>query len=106
NQRIRHRLTRQLVDEPVLYYAELDDAERDYLTSQRAAITDRISELTGLVAEIRAEGIAMIDPDDDLTDVRMPDIGTEGHATLVLAEHLAEHGSRSTEQLHAHLRQK
>src|SRR5262249_20552129 len=67
NQRIRHHLTRRLLDEPVLYFAELDDEERAYLSSQRAAITTRITQLTGLVAEVRAEGIAMIDPSDELT---------------------------------------
>lgn len=106
NQRIRHRLTRRLLDEPVLYYSELDEEERAYLTSQRAAITARITELTGLVAEVRAEGIAMVDPLDDLTDVRMPESGTEGHATLLLAEHLARHGDRAVpiEDLHEYIR--
>jgi uncharacterized protein (TIGR02678 family) len=89
NQRYRHRLTRRLLDEPVLYYDELDEAENAYLTSQRGAITARITELTGLVAEVRAEGIAMVDPFDDLTDVRMPESGTEGHVTLLLAEYLS-----------------
>lgn len=91
NQRIRHRLTRRLLDEPVLYYDDLDDAERAYLNGQRAALTARITELTGLVAEIRAEGIAMVDPADDLADVKMPETGTEGHATLLIAQRLAEH---------------
>jgi uncharacterized protein (TIGR02678 family) len=94
NQRIRQRLTRRLLDEPVLYYDELTEAEFAYLTGQRAAITARIAELTGLVAEVRAEGIAMVDPADDLTDVRMPESGTEGHATLLLAAHLASTGGR------------
>ncbi|MPY80063.1 MAG: TIGR02678 family protein [Actinophytocola sp.] len=89
NQRIRHRLTRRLLDEPVLYYAELAEDERTYLAGQRTAIVRRISELTGLVAEVRAEGIAMVDPADDLSDIRMPETGTEGHATLLLAEFLA-----------------
>jgi TIGR02678 family protein len=89
NQQIRRRLTRRLLDDPVLYYDDLDDAELAYLTSQRHAVTSRISELTGLVPEVRAEGIAMVDPLDDLTDVRMPETGTEGHATLLLAEYLA-----------------
>ena len=31
----------------------------------------------------------MVDPEDDLTDVRLPEPGTEGHLTLLLAEHLA-----------------
>jgi uncharacterized protein (TIGR02678 family) len=45
------------------------------------------------VAEVRAEGIAMVDPEDDLTDVKLPDTGTEGHLTLLLAEHLAPGGA-------------
>jgi uncharacterized protein (TIGR02678 family) len=106
NQRIRHRLTRRLLDEPVLYHDELDDAERTYLAGQRAAITARINELTGLVAEARAEGIAMVDPFDDLTDVKMPESGTEGHATLLLAEYLAAHTERASHlgELHAFVR--
>ncbi|MFD7289513.1 TIGR02678 family protein [Streptomyces sp. NPDC059863] len=89
---IRHRLTRLLLDDPVLYYDELSDAELAYLTRQRAFILARITELTGLVAEVRAEGIAMVDPFDELTDVRMPEQGTHGHITLLLAEHLAVAG--------------
>ncbi len=89
NRALRHHLTRRLLDDPVLYYEELDAEQLAYLTGQRAALTRRVSELTGLVAEIRAEGIAMVDPDDDLTDVRMPDTGTDGHVTLLLAEYLA-----------------
>ncbi len=94
NQQIRHRLTRRLLDDPVLYYDELDDAERVYLLGQRAAITARITELTGLVPEVRAEGIAMVDPYDDLTDLRMPESGTDGHATLLVAEYLAGEADR------------
>ncbi|WP_030185369.1 TIGR02678 family protein [Streptomyces sp. NRRL S-813] len=86
---IRQKLTRRLLDDPVLYYDELTDDELAYLTRQRAFLTARVSELTGLVPEVRAEGIAMVDPQDDLTDVRMPEQGTHGHVTLLLAEHLA-----------------
>ncbi|MCR3749618.1 TIGR02678 family protein [Lentzea californiensis] len=95
NRAIRRRLTRQLLDEPVLYYDELDETELAYLTRQRAALTRQVSELTGLVAEVRAEGIAMIDPADDLTDVRMPESGTEGHVTLLIAEYLAAQGDEA-----------
>ncbi|MFJ3973859.1 TIGR02678 family protein [Streptomyces sp. NPDC090021] len=89
---MRRALTRRLLDDPVLYYDELTDAELAYLTRQRGFLTARITELTGLVAEVRAEGIAMVDPDDDLTDIRMPESGTHGHVTLLLAEHLAAAG--------------
>lgn len=86
---MRRSLTRRLLDDPVLYYDELTDAELAYFIRQRGFLTGRITELTGLVAEVRTEGIAMVDPDDDLTDVRMPEQGTHGHITLLLTEHLA-----------------
>ncbi|MFI6703665.1 TIGR02678 family protein [Streptomyces sp. NPDC050509] len=86
---MRRSLTRRLLDDPVMYYDDLTDAELGYLTRQRGFLTARITELTGLVAEVRAEGMAMVDPDDDLTDLRMPEQGTHGHVTLLLAEHLA-----------------
>ncbi len=108
NQRIRHRLTRRLLEDPLLYYDELDDDERAYLVGQRAAVTARITELTGLLPEARAEGIAMVDPYDDLTDVRMPETGTEGHATLLVAEYIATRTARDVpvEEIHDLLRRK
>ena len=82
-------LTRRLLDDPVVYYDELTEDERAYLVAQRHNITGRISEATGLLPELRAEGIAMVDPDDELTDVRMPEQRTDGHVTLLVAEYLA-----------------
>ncbi len=93
NRALRQELTARLLDDPVVYWDELDDEARQYLTSQRSAITRRIQEATGLVPEIRAEGLAMVDPDNRLTDQRMPSEGTDGHATLLVAAHLAEQPS-------------
>jgi uncharacterized protein (TIGR02678 family) len=42
-----------------------------------------------MVAELRAEGIALVDPTGEATDLGMPEEGTDGHVTLLLAEHLA-----------------
>ena len=89
---LRHTMTRRLLDDPVVYYADLTEPERAYLVNQRVAITRRITELTGLIPEMRAEGIAMVDPDDMLTDVRMPEQGTDGHVTLLIATKLATDG--------------
>src|SRR5690242_9979247 len=89
NQALRRMLTRRLLDDPVVYYDELTEEERAYLVAQRHNITGRISEATGLLPELRAEGIAMVDPDDELTDVRMPEQRTDGHVTLLVAEYLA-----------------
>jgi uncharacterized protein (TIGR02678 family) len=86
---IRHRLTRRLLDEPVVYYDDLAEPELAYLSSQRSALTRRIADRAGLVAEIRAEGIAMVDPRDELTDMRMPEVGTDGHVALLITGYLA-----------------
>ncbi|WP_073951321.1 TIGR02678 family protein [Streptomyces kebangsaanensis] len=103
---IRQMLTRRLLDDPVLYYDELTDEELAYLTRQRAFLIARVGELTGLVAEVRAEGIAMVDPLDDLTDVRMPEQGTHGHVTLLLAERLAAAGGEvGRGELERHVRE-
>lgn len=90
----RHRATRvhlirRLVDDAVLYYDELDADQLSYLHRQRHRILTAVEELTGLIAEVRSEGIAMVDDRGDCTDVEMPDQGTDGHLTLLMAEHLA-----------------
>ncbi|GLW62401.1 hypothetical protein Arub01_06450 [Actinomadura rubrobrunea] len=105
NQALRWRLTRRLLEDPVIYHHDLDEAERAYLLSQRPAITRRIEEATGLVPEVRAEGIAMVDPDDELTDVRMPEQHTDGHVTLLVAEFLAgRDGEVTRDELRAFVR--
>lgn len=103
-QAVRHRLTRRLLDGPVVYYDELDEPERAYLSTQRSALTRRIAERCGLIAEVRAEGLLMADPHDELTDVRMPEIGTDGHVALLVTEHLAAHGPCALGDLHALVR--
>jgi uncharacterized protein (TIGR02678 family) len=105
NQALRRRLTRRLLDDPVVYYDELDEDERAYLLSQRHAITRRIEEASGLIPEMRAEGIAMVDPEDELTDVRMPEQRTDGHVTLLVAEYLAHRHEATLDALHAFVRQ-
>lgn len=90
NRRLRSSLTRRLLDDPVVYYADLDEEERAYLASQRPHLVGHIEEATGLRAEIRAEGIAMVDESGELTDIGLPEEGTEGHLTLLVAEHLAD----------------
>lgn len=90
NRHYRRDLVRRLLDDPVLYYEDLEEQQRNYLVNQRRSITDRIAEFTGLIPELRAEGIAMVDPEDQLSDTRMPESGTDGHATLLVAEFLAQ----------------
>jgi uncharacterized protein (TIGR02678 family) len=89
--RSRTTLTRLLLDHPVVYYADLPEEELAYLHSQRTRLTQEIETACGLIAEIRSEGIAMVDPQRKLTDHAMPDEGTMGHAALLLAEFLIPH---------------
>jgi uncharacterized protein (TIGR02678 family) len=58
-----------------------------------------------LLPELRAEGIAMVDPDDELTDVRMPEQRTDGHVTLLVAEYLAGRARAPRAELLAFVRQ-
>jgi uncharacterized protein (TIGR02678 family) len=98
---MRHRLARRLLDDPVLYHDELSDEERDYLASQRGPMATRLAQALGLTAELRAEGIALIDPDGELSDQRMPDVGTDAHATLLVAEHLARAARGDPQRVHS-----
>lgn len=99
----RQTLTRRLLDDPVVYYADLPEDEQAYLATQRAATVRRVAEATGLEPEVRAEGIALLDPTGEATDLGVPEDGTEGHVTLLLAEHLAQLDRPATiEELEAH----
>ena len=93
---IRHSLSRRLLDDPVLYTKSLGEPEASYFVNQRGVMAGRLCEMTGLVAEQRAEGLALTD-DGTLTDVAMPAEGTEGHVTLLVAEYLAS-GYRETDK--------
>ena len=87
---MRYHLTRRLLDDPVVYTATLDAQTQAYFTNQRGPLANRICEATGLTPEQRAEGLALSDETGQLTDVSMPAEGTEAHATLLVAGHLAE----------------
>jgi uncharacterized protein (TIGR02678 family) len=88
---LRHSLARRLLDDPVVYLQDLSEAERAYFLNQRGVMGARLAEATGLVAEHRAEGSALTD-DAELSDTLLPAEGTEAHATLLVAEYLAQQG--------------
>jgi uncharacterized protein (TIGR02678 family) len=97
---MRHHLARRLLDDPVVYFDDLDAAPalRAYFQNQRGALAARLCEATGLTPEQRAEGLALVDDTGELTDVAMPAIGTASHVTLLVAEFLAraERGAPGT----------
>lgn len=91
NRKIRSELTRRLLEDPVVYFDDLSPDQKAYLQSQRAMLVRQVEEATGLIAEIRREGIAMADEGGELTDIGIPEEGTDGHLLLLLADFLAGH---------------
>lgn len=86
---VRHYLARRMLDDPAVYLDELDSEARAYFMNQRGTMAARLCETAGLVAEQRAEGLALVDETGALTDVAMPAEGTDAHATLLVADFLA-----------------
>jgi uncharacterized protein (TIGR02678 family) len=86
---MRRDLSRRLLDDPVVYADSLDANTRSYFLNQRGPMATRLSEAAGLVAEQRAEGLALADETGTLTDISMPAEGTVAHITLLVAELLS-----------------
>jgi uncharacterized protein (TIGR02678 family) len=61
----------------------------------------RLAQASGLTAELRAEGLALADADGELSDKHLPAVGTEAHATLLVAEHLARAARAEPERIHS-----
>lgn len=80
---VARRVRRALVQRPVVYAEELDDEERLQLALPRT--TAGIELLTGLVAERRAEGVALVDSSGRMSDLRFPGVGTVPQVALLLA---------------------
>lgn len=93
---LRHQLARRLLDDPVVYCAALDAETLAYFMNQRGTLASRLCEATGLLAEQRAEGLALVDEADTLSDLALPAEGTDAHVALLLVQQLAETGTGAT----------
>lgn len=86
NQQLQHHLVRRLLDDPVMYFDELTPREYEYFNMQGERILKELRIVTGMEIERRAEGVALLTPTAAWTDLGLPESGTRGHATLLLAE--------------------
>ncbi|MFJ1595495.1 TIGR02678 family protein [Streptomyces sp. NPDC088261] len=86
----RTYVRRMLVETPVVHLDELTDAERDWLRTRQRREAQAFFELLGLETEIRAEGVALVDPEEELTDLHLPGTGTVAQAALLVVERLVE----------------
>jgi uncharacterized protein (TIGR02678 family) len=107
---LQYRLFRRMLDDAVVYEDDLNEHEIEYFRHQRMRLLTELETATGLVPEVRREGVALLDADGDLSDFRLPEQGTRGHAVLLIAEWLADRSEPSSstvtkEELTSHLRQ-
>ncbi|MCX5209501.1 DUF2398 family protein [Kitasatospora sp. NBC_00240] len=81
---------RRLAETPVVLHDDLAGAERAWLAEQWHTVAGTFAEFLGLEAELRTEGVALLDPADELTDLALPGTGTLARAALLLVERLVE----------------
>lgn len=97
--RRRHRVTRALVEEPVLEVDDLAEDELAYAISQRDRLRRVLHDRFGLELEVRAEGFVAVDPDGTLSDVRWPSYGTPEAAALRLCDELRTRRDRGADEV-------
>jgi uncharacterized protein (TIGR02678 family) len=88
---------RLVVENPVVYYADVDDHLRGLLRSP--ALAEDLERLTGLPLERRAEGVALINAGGRLTDVTFPSTGTVAQAALLLCARIAGYLQRNARRV-------
>ena len=91
--RAGRRARRLVLENPVVYYADVDENLRGLLRSP--ALAEDLERLTGLPLERRAEGVALINTGGRLTDVIFPGTGTVAQAALLLCARIAGYLERN-----------
>ena len=84
--RRRHRITRRLLEDPAVVYADLPADERDYVRREGASIAAEVEVVTGCVVERRAEGMALVDPGARCSDRSFPATSTVSWCALLLLD--------------------
>ncbi len=67
---------RLLAETPAVLDADLPEDCRAWLHEHRLSGPAALAEFLGLEAELRAEGVALLDPAAELTDLALPGVGT------------------------------
>ncbi|MFJ8621692.1 DUF2398 family protein [Kitasatospora sp. NPDC093550] len=81
---------RLLAETPAVLAADLSEERRAWLSEHRLSGPAALADFLGLETELRAEGVALLDPAAELTDLAFPGAGTLAQATLLLVERLVE----------------
>jgi uncharacterized protein (TIGR02678 family) len=89
---IEHAVRRRLVEDPVVLYADLPEEQADWLRRRGRRESGLLDRCFGLVTETRAEGVAVTDPEDYLTDVVFPGASTVSRIALLALPELCRSG--------------
>ncbi|WP_406207057.1 DUF2398 family protein [Kitasatospora sp. NBC_01560] len=81
---------RRLAETPAVLAADLPEEQRAWLREHRDSGPAALADFLGLEAELRAEGVALLDPADELTDLALPGADTPAQVALLLVERLVE----------------
>ena len=82
-------LRRLLAETAVVYREHLPDRQRDRLAAHQWRAAAALGNLLGCDTEIRAEGVALIMPDEAAATPRFPSDDPVGHTALALIRHLS-----------------
>lgn len=91
--RTGRRARRLVLEQPVVYYADVNESLRGQLRAP--ALAEDLERLTGLPLERRAEGVALVNTGQRLTDVTFPGTGTVAQAALLLCARIAGYLQRN-----------
>ncbi|GAA4018650.1 hypothetical protein GCM10022247_47840 [Allokutzneria multivorans] len=80
---VEHAVRRRLVEDPVVLHADLPEAQRVWLQRNHKRESLLLERCFGLVAEVRLEGVAVTDPEEYLTDLGFPGMGTVARVALL-----------------------
>lgn len=87
----RQAIVRLLLERPVVYFDDLDEATRRHAQSEARALARDLERLTGARLERRREGLALVDAGGGFSDQRFPWTGrkTETQVALLLIDRIA-----------------
>ena len=80
---VEHAVRRKLVEDPVTLYADLPADQAEWLARRARRESALLERSFGLITETRAEGIAVTDPEDYLTDLVFPGASTVSRIALL-----------------------
>lgn len=81
---IAQQVRQQLAEDPTVLYADLPPAQAAYLRRHHRHEGYLLERYFGLQAEYRAEGVVATDPEEYLTDVRLPATSATARMTLLV----------------------